>query len=98
MNQKPRALESHGKLCPLLVQSRGTWRELRLLPAFSPPDMTFWQYTSTGLACPLCGYARMDSDHLLQCTGLDEYPTEDIVSPYWEVWCQMVKKPNTNVG
>ncbi|GFT81190.1 reverse transcriptase [Trichonephila clavipes] len=33
-------------------------------------------------ACPLCGYARMDDDHLLQCTGLDDYPTDDIVSWY----------------
>ncbi|GFV42204.1 reverse transcriptase [Trichonephila clavipes] len=34
-------------------------------------------------ACPLCGHARIDVDHLLQCTGLDEYPTDDMVSWYW---------------
>ncbi|GFW34674.1 hypothetical protein TNCV_953021 [Trichonephila clavipes] len=29
----------------------GTWRELRLLPTFNkPPDITFWEYTSTSLA------------------------------------------------
>ncbi|GFT58497.1 hypothetical protein TNCV_1249871 [Trichonephila clavipes] len=34
-----------------LVQSRVTWREPRLLPTFAkPPGMTFWKYTSTGLA------------------------------------------------
>ncbi|GFT67476.1 reverse transcriptase [Trichonephila clavipes] len=30
--------------------------------------------------CPLCGQARMDGDHLLKCAGLDEYPTDNIVS------------------
>ncbi|GFT39220.1 reverse transcriptase [Trichonephila clavipes] len=33
-------------------------------------------------ACPLCGHARMDGDYLLQCTGLDEYPANDIVRRY----------------
>ncbi|GFU30296.1 HTH_Tnp_Tc3_2 domain-containing protein [Trichonephila clavipes] len=33
-------------------------------------------------ACPFCGYTRMDGDHLLQCIGLDESPTDDIVSRY----------------
>ncbi|GFX29750.1 uncharacterized protein TNCV_2750841 [Trichonephila clavipes] len=55
-------------------------------------------YTSTGLVWPLCGHARMDDDHLLQCTGLDEYPTDNVVSRYWEARCQMVKKPSTGVG
>ncbi|GFT46949.1 hypothetical protein TNCV_3746361 [Trichonephila clavipes] len=31
-------------------------------------------------ACPLCGQAKMDGDDLLQCTGLDEHPTDDTVS------------------
>ncbi|GFU27553.1 cuticle protein 10.9 [Trichonephila clavipes] len=64
--------------------------------------MTFWEYTSTGLAadgaCPLCGHVRMDGDHLLQCTELDEYSADDIVSRYWEARCQMVKKASTGVG
>ncbi|GFY34184.1 cuticle protein 10.9 [Trichonephila clavipes] len=74
--------------------------EATLLPTFaSQPDMTFWEYTSTGLAadeaCPLCDHARIDSDHLLQCTRLDEYPADDIVSWYWKAGRQMVKKPST---
>ncbi|GFW31459.1 hypothetical protein TNCV_1288061 [Trichonephila clavipes] len=36
----------------------------------------------------------MDGDHLLQSTGLDEYPTDDVVSQYWEARRQMVKKPS----
>ncbi|GFV13966.1 insulin-like peptide receptor [Trichonephila clavipes] len=39
--------------------------------------------------------ARMDGDHLLQCTGLDKYPTDDVVNWYWEAWRQMAKKPST---
>ncbi|GFU54159.1 reverse transcriptase [Trichonephila clavipes] len=41
---------------------------------------------------------RMDGDPLLQCTGLDEYQTEEIVSRYWEARRQMIKKPSTGVG
>ncbi|GFV51250.1 reverse transcriptase [Trichonephila clavipes] len=56
------------------------------------------EYTSTGLAaneaCPLCGHARMDGDHLPQCTGL----AEDIVSRYCEARLQMVKKQSTGIG
>ncbi|GFU80259.1 reverse transcriptase [Trichonephila clavipes] len=37
------------------------------------------------MACPLCGHARMDGDHLLQCTGFDEFLTDDVISRYWEV-------------
>ncbi|GFW04947.1 hypothetical protein TNCV_4881821 [Trichonephila clavipes] len=29
---------------------------------------------------PMCGYVRVDGVHLLQCTGLDEYPIDNIVS------------------
>ncbi|GFX35495.1 reverse transcriptase [Trichonephila clavipes] len=50
------------------------------------------------VACPLYGHARMDGDHLLQCTELDEYPTGNIVSRYWEARRQMVVKPITGVG
>ncbi|GFW56211.1 reverse transcriptase [Trichonephila clavipes] len=49
-------------------------------------------------ACSLCADARKDDDHLLQCTGLNEYPTDDIVSWYWDARHQMVKEPSTNVG
>ncbi|GFT98993.1 transposable element Tc1 transposase [Trichonephila clavipes] len=36
--------------------------------------------------------------HLLQCTGLDEYLTDDIVSRYWEARREMVKKSSMGVG
>ncbi|GFX21837.1 reverse transcriptase [Trichonephila clavipes] len=49
-------------------------------------------------ACPLCGYARMGGDDLLQCTGLNEYPADDIVSRYWEARRRIVKKLGTSVG
>ncbi|GFV39499.1 reverse transcriptase [Trichonephila clavipes] len=57
-----------------------------------------WLSVATDEACPLCGHARMDGNHLLQCTRLDEYPADDIVSRYWEARCQMVRKPSTGVG
>ncbi|GFY29482.1 reverse transcriptase [Trichonephila clavipes] len=57
-----------------------------------------WLGVAANEACPLCGFARMDGDHLLQCTGLVEYPADDIVSRYWEARCQMVKTPSTGVG
>ncbi|GFU78287.1 reverse transcriptase [Trichonephila clavipes] len=37
-----------------------------------------WLGLAADEACPLCGCARRDGDHLLQWTGLDEYPTDDI--------------------
>ncbi|GFV89228.1 reverse transcriptase [Trichonephila clavipes] len=58
----------------------------------------YWLGVAANEACPLCGHARMDGDHLPQCTGLTEYPAEDIVSRYWEARRQMVKKPSTGVG
>ncbi|GFS71652.1 reverse transcriptase [Trichonephila clavipes] len=57
-----------------------------------------WLGVAANEACPLCGHARMDSDHLLRYTGLDEYTAYDIVSRYWEARRQMVKKPSTGVG
>ncbi|GFU39540.1 reverse transcriptase [Trichonephila clavipes] len=39
-----------------------------------------WLGVAANEACPTCGHARIDDDHLLQCTGLDEYPADDIVS------------------
>ncbi|GFX10073.1 reverse transcriptase [Trichonephila clavipes] len=57
-----------------------------------------WLSLAANEACPLCGHDRMDGDHLLQCTGLDKYPTNDIVSRYWKTRRQMVKKPSTGVG
>ncbi|GFT85164.1 reverse transcriptase [Trichonephila clavipes] len=57
-----------------------------------------WLGVAANEVCPICGHARMDDDHLLQCTGLDEYLADDIVSRYWEVRRQMVKKLSTGVG
>ncbi|GFT19874.1 reverse transcriptase [Trichonephila clavipes] len=56
-----------------------------------------WLDVASDEAFPLCSNARMDGDHLLQCTGLDEYPAEDIISRYLEARRQMVKKPSTGV-
>ncbi|GFU56064.1 reverse transcriptase [Trichonephila clavipes] len=53
-----------------------------------------WLGVAANVACPLCGHARIDDDHLPQCTGLGEYPAVDIISRYWEAWRQMVKKPS----
>ncbi|GFW32124.1 reverse transcriptase [Trichonephila clavipes] len=57
-----------------------------------------WLGMAANEACPLCGHVRMDGDHLLQCTGRDEYSAEDIVCRYWEARRQMVKKPSAGVG
>ncbi|GFW12633.1 reverse transcriptase [Trichonephila clavipes] len=57
-----------------------------------------WLDLAANEACLLCGHSRMDGDYLLQCTALDEYPTDDNVSWYWEARRQMVKKPSTGVG
>ncbi|GFU59679.1 HTH_Tnp_Tc3_2 domain-containing protein [Trichonephila clavipes] len=43
--------------------------------------MTTWEYTSTGLSL------------LLQCTGLDEHLTDNVVSWYWEARSQMTYRP-----
>ncbi|GFV89136.1 reverse transcriptase [Trichonephila clavipes] len=51
-----------------------------------------WLSVAANEACPICGHARMDCDHLLQCTGLDEYPAVDIMCRYWGARRQMVKK------
>ncbi|GFV20520.1 reverse transcriptase [Trichonephila clavipes] len=58
----------------------------------------YWLGMAANEAYPLCGDARMDDDHPLRCTGLVEYPFDDIVSRYWEVRRQMVKKPSPGVG
>ncbi|GFU41698.1 reverse transcriptase [Trichonephila clavipes] len=49
-------------------------------------------------ACPFCGHAKMNANHLIQSTGLEEYPADDIVSRYWEARRKMVKKPSTGGG
>ncbi|GFW77844.1 integrase catalytic domain-containing protein [Trichonephila clavipes] len=36
-----------------------------------------WLGLASNEACQLCGHSRMDGDHLLQCTGLDEHPIDD---------------------
>ncbi|GFS79530.1 reverse transcriptase [Trichonephila clavipes] len=40
-----------------------------------------WFGLAADEACPLRVHAKMDGDYLLQCTGFDEYPTDDLVSP-----------------
>ncbi|GFY19737.1 reverse transcriptase [Trichonephila clavipes] len=57
-----------------------------------------WLGVAANEACPLCGYARMYGNHLLQCTGLDKYTADEIISRYWEARCQIVKKSSTGVG
>ncbi|GFV93552.1 hypothetical protein TNCV_1988641 [Trichonephila clavipes] len=79
--------ESRG-YCPLSSNYR-----TRLFGSIPP-----WLCVADNKACPICGHARMDGDHLLQCTGLDEYPADDIVSRYWGARRQMVKKPSMGVG
>ncbi|GFX06824.1 hypothetical protein TNCV_1201411 [Trichonephila clavipes] len=44
-----------------------------------------WSGLAADEACPLCGHTSIDGDHQLQCAGLDEYPTDDVVSRYWEL-------------
>ncbi|GFX72179.1 hypothetical protein TNCV_1954551 [Trichonephila clavipes] len=36
-----------------------------------------WLGLAADETCPVSGHVRMDGDHLLHCTGLDEYPTDD---------------------
>ncbi|GFV48562.1 hypothetical protein TNCV_5068471 [Trichonephila clavipes] len=43
--------------------------------------------------CQLCSHAKKDDDLLLQCTGLDEYPTDDVLSRCREAQHQIVKHP-----
>ncbi|GFS53462.1 reverse transcriptase [Trichonephila clavipes] len=57
-----------------------------------------WLGVATNEACSIYAHVRRDGVHLLQCTGLVEYPADDIVSRYWEARRQMVKKPSTGVG
>ncbi|GFT52953.1 reverse transcriptase [Trichonephila clavipes] len=57
-----------------------------------------WLVLASNKACPLGGHARMNDDHLLQCSGLHEYAPDHIVSKYWEARRQMVKKPSTGFG
>ncbi|GFW99847.1 hypothetical protein TNCV_3420761 [Trichonephila clavipes] len=64
----------------------------------SPTVYIHWLGVAVNDAFPICGHARMDGDHVLQCTGLDEYPVDYIVSRHWEARRQMVKKPNTGFG
>ncbi|KMQ82368.1 reverse transcriptase [Lasius niger] len=49
-------------------------------------------------ACQLCGHARMDGDHLKQCTALALHPADDVVSRYWEARRQMAERPRMGVG
>ncbi|GFV30789.1 reverse transcriptase [Trichonephila clavipes] len=56
-----------------------------------------WLDLAADEACPLCCRVRMNSSPLLQCTGLDKYSIDDVVSRYWEARCQKFKKPSTGV-
>ncbi|GFX67638.1 uncharacterized protein TNCV_3933801 [Trichonephila clavipes] len=56
-----------------------------------------WLNLAVDDAFLLCGHAWMNFGHLLQCTGLNEYATDAVVSRYWEACRHMVKKPNTGV-
>ncbi|GFV73880.1 hypothetical protein TNCV_2625831 [Trichonephila clavipes] len=58
----------------------------------------YWHGVDAYEVFPLCSHARMDSSHLLKCTGLNEYPAEDIVSRYWDARRQMVKNPSHTVN
>ncbi|GFW26543.1 uncharacterized protein TNCV_1164781 [Trichonephila clavipes] len=51
------------------------------------------KYTSTGLA-----WLLMRPASSVVMPGWVEYPTDDVVSQYWEAQRQMVKKPSTGVG
>ncbi|GFX20111.1 reverse transcriptase [Trichonephila clavipes] len=80
-------VESRG-CCPLSLTTRNDF-----LGAYLK-----WLGVAANEACPLCDHARMDGDHLLQCTELVEYLVDDNVSWYWAARHQMVKKPSTGVG
>ncbi|GFT75555.1 reverse transcriptase [Trichonephila clavipes] len=86
MTQKRRVLESHGELWSLGPISRHLERAevvacFRLTAGHDLLGVYFhWIGLAANEACPLCGYARMDGGHLLQCTGLNEYPADDIIS------------------
>ncbi|GFV92913.1 reverse transcriptase [Trichonephila clavipes] len=85
----PRHLERAEAVCSFLVTTGLDFLGVYL----------HWLGMAANEACPICGHARMDGDHLLQCTGLDEYPAEDITCWYWEARRQMVKKHGgTGVG
>ncbi|GFS97648.1 hypothetical protein TNCV_2558311 [Trichonephila clavipes] len=45
----------------------------------------------------LCGHAKMSGDFLLQCIGLDEHSTDDVVNRYWEARRLIIKKPSKDV-
>ncbi|GFS87676.1 reverse transcriptase [Trichonephila clavipes] len=57
-----------------------------------------WLRVAVNEDSPLCGHARMADNHLPQCTGLDEYSADDIISRLWEARRQMVKKPSSGNG
>ncbi|GFU13780.1 reverse transcriptase [Trichonephila clavipes] len=55
---------------------------------------------AANVVCSFCGHARMGHAPQFEkrCTGLVEYPADDIVIRNWEALRQMVKKPSTGVG
>ncbi|GFV90617.1 hypothetical protein TNCV_2223331 [Trichonephila clavipes] len=58
----------------------------------------YWLGLAADEDFPLTVHARMDGDHLLQRTGLNECPIGDIGNWYWETQRQMIKNPNTGGG
>ncbi|GFV54220.1 reverse transcriptase [Trichonephila clavipes] len=83
-------LKSLGKLWETLATEGSIPRHLERAKAVAHFRLTtghdflgvylHWLDLAADEACPLCDHARMDGDHLLQCTRLDEYSTDDIVS------------------
>ncbi|GFX76491.1 hypothetical protein TNCV_2130421 [Trichonephila clavipes] len=82
-SKKPRALESH---------HHHTTTEHDFLRVY-----LHYLGIAADEICPLCDHVRMDGDHLRQCTGLEKYPTDDVVNRYWMTWRQMDKKLNMGV-
>ncbi|GFS95051.1 reverse transcriptase [Trichonephila clavipes] len=86
--KRPRALESHGKLAivgpiPRPLDRAEAVARFRLTTGHDFLGVYLhWLGLAADEACTLCGYARMNGDRLLQCTGLDGYPTDNIVGRY----------------
>ncbi|GFV26188.1 reverse transcriptase [Trichonephila clavipes] len=57
-----------------------------------------WLGLAADEAFPLGSHARMDGNHLIQCTELNEYPDDVVINRYRESMRQIVKKPSTGVG
>ncbi|GFW57763.1 hypothetical protein TNCV_2926821 [Trichonephila clavipes] len=83
IRESSRLNRNHGKIWPLWVQSRGTEAIANFRLIFAHDFLgvyLHWLDLTADEVCPLCGHARKDGDHPLQCAGLDEYPIDDVVS------------------